>query len=147
MCICIILTYIKPSRTSASWISFQTRLYVYVCVYNNTYIYSTFQNLCKLNGLKTSGTIGQLANRLLTAQEKHAKRGAKRGLASSAKENPETENKTQKKRKKRVGPTREREKELWGEGYELVAGVDEAGRGPLAGPVVAAAVILPKGDE
>jgi ribonuclease HII len=31
------------------------------------------------------------------------------------------------------------------EGYLLVAGVDEAGRGPLAGPVVAAAVILPEG--
>ena len=30
-------------------------------------------------------------------------------------------------------------------GYELVAGVDEAGRGPLAGPVVSAAVILPPG--
>jgi len=30
-------------------------------------------------------------------------------------------------------------------GYELIAGVDEAGRGPLAGPVVAAAVILPEG--
>lgn len=30
-------------------------------------------------------------------------------------------------------------------GYKLVAGVDEAGRGPLAGPVVAAAVILPVG--
>lgn len=29
-------------------------------------------------------------------------------------------------------------------GYERIAGVDEAGRGPLAGPVVAAAVILPK---
>jgi len=29
-------------------------------------------------------------------------------------------------------------------GYSLVAGVDEAGRGPLAGPVVAAAVILPE---
>ncbi|RNC72789.1 MAG: ribonuclease HII [Desulfuromonadales bacterium] len=32
-------------------------------------------------------------------------------------------------------------------GYRSVAGVDEAGRGPLAGPVVAAAVILPKGVE
>ena len=30
-------------------------------------------------------------------------------------------------------------------GYGLIAGVDEAGRGPLAGPVVAAAVIIPKG--
>ncbi len=32
-------------------------------------------------------------------------------------------------------------------GYGLIAGVDEAGRGPLAGPVVAAAVILPRGIE
>lgn len=35
------------------------------------------------------------------------------------------------------------EKKLWGQGYLLVAGIDEAGRGPLAGPVVAAACILP----
>jgi ribonuclease HII len=34
--------------------------------------------------------------------------------------------------------------ELWNEGYSLVAGVDEAGMAPLAGPVVAGAVILPK---
>ena len=32
-----------------------------------------------------------------------------------------------------------------GQGYSFVAGLDEAGRGPLAGPVVAAAVILPRG--
>jgi ribonuclease HII len=32
-------------------------------------------------------------------------------------------------------------------GYNLIAGVDEAGRGPLAGPVVAAVVILPEGIE
>ena len=38
----------------------------------------------------------------------------------------------------------EYERRFWGRGY-LVAGVDEAGRGPLAGPVVAAAVILPEG--
>ena len=37
------------------------------------------------------------------------------------------------------------EKSLYDKGYEYVAGVDEAGRGPLAGPVCAAAVILPKG--
>jgi ribonuclease HII len=35
------------------------------------------------------------------------------------------------------------EQRLHQKGYRLVAGVDEAGRGPLAGPVVAAAVILP----
>ena len=34
------------------------------------------------------------------------------------------------------------ETKLWGNGFENVAGVDEAGRGPLAGPVVAAAVIF-----
>lgn len=35
------------------------------------------------------------------------------------------------------------ERSWWERGVELVAGVDETGRGPLAGPVVAAAVILP----
>ena len=35
------------------------------------------------------------------------------------------------------------EKRLWRKGYRYVAGVDEAGRGPLAGPVVAAAVVFP----
>ena len=36
------------------------------------------------------------------------------------------------------------EKECYARGIDLIAGVDEVGRGPLAGPVVAAAVILPK---
>lgn len=36
------------------------------------------------------------------------------------------------------------EKSLYNDGIEWIAGVDEVGRGPLAGPVVAAAVILPK---
>ena len=40
-------------------------------------------------------------------------------------------------------PSLERETALWREGRGLVAGVDEAGRGPLAGPVVAAAVVFP----
>ena len=35
------------------------------------------------------------------------------------------------------------EQEVYKKGYSCIAGVDEAGRGPLAGPVVAAAVILP----
>ncbi|MDP4093673.1 MAG: ribonuclease HII [Bacillota bacterium] len=38
----------------------------------------------------------------------------------------------------------EYEKKAYASGVEYVAGIDEAGRGPLAGPVVAAAVILPK---
>ena len=36
------------------------------------------------------------------------------------------------------------EKELYAQGIQFIAGVDEVGRGPLAGPVVAAAVILPE---
>ena len=39
---------------------------------------------------------------------------------------------------------KEIENSLYEKGYKLIAGVDEAGRGPLAGPVCAAAVILPK---
>ena len=36
------------------------------------------------------------------------------------------------------------EREAYKQGFSLIAGIDEVGRGPLAGPVVAAAVILPK---
>ena len=39
---------------------------------------------------------------------------------------------------------KEYENELYNQGIELIAGVDEVGRGPLAGPVVCACVILPK---
>ena len=37
------------------------------------------------------------------------------------------------------------EKEFLSQGKKLIAGIDEAGRGPLAGPVVAGAVVLPSG--
>jgi len=43
-------------------------------------------------------------------------------------------------------PTLEWEKNLWGAGLRHLAGVDEAGRGALAGPVAAAAVILPANE-
>jgi len=43
----------------------------------------------------------------------------------------------------RVRPGWRVERALWRDGAERVAGVDEVGRGPLAGPVVAAAVVLP----
>ena len=39
------------------------------------------------------------------------------------------------------------EHDCWEEGYQVICGVDEAGRGPLAGPVCAAAVILPRDLE
>lgn len=44
-------------------------------------------------------------------------------------------------------PNFEYEERLYSEGYTSVCGCDEAGRGPLCGPVVAAAVILPLGIE
>ncbi|KKP43136.1 MAG: Ribonuclease HII [Parcubacteria group bacterium GW2011_GWA2_33_14] len=39
-------------------------------------------------------------------------------------------------------PNLKEEKKLWRQGYKFVAGIDEAGRGPLAGPVTAAAVTV-----
>ena len=39
-------------------------------------------------------------------------------------------------------PSFSEEKKLWKQGYKCVAGLDEAGRGPLAGPVVAGAVVI-----
>jgi ribonuclease HII len=41
-----------------------------------------------------------------------------------------------------VIPDFKKEEELLGKGYSFIAGIDEAGRGPLAGPVVAGAVII-----
>ncbi len=43
-----------------------------------------------------------------------------------------------------ITPTLARESALWAKGCRYVAGLDEVGRGPLAGPVVAAAVVLPQ---
>lgn len=48
------------------------------------------------------------------------------------------------KQRERLLEMKEEEKRLHEEGFCLIAGVDEVGRGPLAGPVVAAAVILPE---
>lgn len=46
----------------------------------------------------------------------------------------------------RLNSMLEIENMLYDKGYKYICGVDEAGRGPLCGPVVAAAVILKKGD-
>ena len=43
-----------------------------------------------------------------------------------------------------IKPTLEKEKQLWASGIKLIGGIDEAGRGAWAGPVVAAVVILPQ---
>lgn len=44
-------------------------------------------------------------------------------------------------------PTLEYEHQLWDDGFRVVAGLDEAGRGAWAGPVFAAAVVLPTDDR
>ena len=44
-------------------------------------------------------------------------------------------------------PTYDEERFLFDQGYSLVAGMDEVGRGPLAGPVVAGLAILPSDPQ
>ncbi len=55
----------------------------------------------------------------------------------------ENQRKKEEKETNRIINLKNHELEGVASGYSLIAGVDEAGRGPLAGPVVAAAVILP----
>lgn len=46
-----------------------------------------------------------------------------------------------------IYPDTKLEEKLWSEGHKLVLGLDEAGRGPLAGPVVASGVVISTPDE
>lgn len=48
------------------------------------------------------------------------------------------------KEKERIEKLKQYEYQAYSEGYQYIAGLDEAGRGPLAGPVTAGAVILPR---
>ena len=48
------------------------------------------------------------------------------------------------KEEERLRNLKEIEKVFFDKGVEYIAGIDEAGRGPLAGPVVVASVIMPK---
>jgi len=68
--------------------------------------------------------------------------GARGGKAAAAKARATARKRAETRRLKRLLA---REAVLWESGLEHIAGVDEAGCGPLAGPVVAAAVILPRG--
>jgi Ribonuclease HII len=52
-------------------------------------------------------------------------------------------NATARDEKLRIEKLKDYENRAYREGYQLIAGIDEVGRGPIAGPVVAAAVILP----
>ena len=68
-------------------------------------------------------------------------RGAARELAKKLR----ARNRKERAEAARLNKILQFERELWAEGFKLIAGVDEAGMAPLAGPVVAAAVILPQG--
>ena len=46
-----------------------------------------------------------------------------------------------------IYPDTKKEEELWSKGFKYVVGIDEAGRGPLAGPVVVAGVIIVNHDD
>jgi ribonuclease HII len=65
--------------------------------------------------------------------------GAKR------KRRPKTPSGRRRAENRRLRKLLELEQTYWDRGHQLIAGVDEVGRGPLAGPVLAAAVILPPG--
>ncbi|MEA5003076.1 MAG: ribonuclease HII [Christensenella sp.] len=54
--------------------------------------------------------------------------------------------KREEKQQEKLADMTEYEKLHWAQGQYLIAGIDEVGRGPLAGPVVAACVIMPKDD-
>lgn len=75
---------------------------------------------------------------LIAALERDARRGAH--LLARSLRTRERANRAEGQRLRRL---LQFEQELWAQGYQLIAGVDEAGMAPLAGPVVAAAVILP----
>ena len=75
---------------------------------------------------------------MLNACQNDSRLGVKK-LAENFQKNQQT----REKEEVRLNGMLIEEKEFWARGITLLAGVDEAGRGPLAGPVVAAACILP----
>ena len=80
--------------------------------------------------------------RLLAECQKDSRQGVRR-LTERVLKNQEA----QAKEEERIQTLLVEEQKLWQKGFLLIAGIDEAGRGPLAGPVVAAACILPSRFE
>ncbi len=86
---------------------------------------------------RLSGCAGPLSARLLLALKRDRREGVRRIYRRA-----------RKRQEKRAGEgrrskeMRRQEQRLWGSGLQRVAGVDEVGIGPLAGPVVAAAVVF-----
>lgn len=89
-----------------------------------------------INEIEKRLTEGAVSEEFLAACREDKRRGVERLWRKFQREADERE---------RVDSLYVYEREAQQEGCSLVAGVDEAGRGPLAGPVVVAAVILPLG--
>jgi ribonuclease HII len=82
-------------------------------------------------------------NGLLEALEHDARRGAQ-ALAQRLRAQQRAQQTANRTEGQRLRHLLKYESELWTQGFLQIAGVDEAGVGPLAGPVVAGAVILPR---
>lgn len=79
---------------------------------------------------------------LLRRLEQDPRRGARRIAAQALERRREAEREAQRLRR-----LIQAERDFWSQGIEHVAGVDEVGVGPLAGPLVAAAVVFPPGTS
>lgn len=81
---------------------------------------------------------GSVDDELLESLKKDSRKGIQELLQKYYRQKERTL-----REKERLQELKKHEMELASRGYHKIAGIDEAGRGPLAGPVVAAAVILP----
>ena len=96
--------------------------------------------MATIKGIKEQlASIQRLDDPLLTELEQDSRSGVIQAIAKRKKEIQKRLDEDE-----RLEGMLAYEKECYARGMELIAGVDEVGRGPLAGPVVAAAVILPK---
>src|SRR5262245_16463334 len=85
---------------------------------------------------------GPVSSAILRKLQRDPRTGARRLYKLLAKRYEE-----QKRERNRLDAMLHFERVLWKAGIERIAGVDEVGMGPLAGPVVAAAVVFPPGVE
>lgn len=93
--------------------------------------------------LHTATAPSDLPNGLLEALEQDMRRGAQ-ALAQRLRAQNRAQQAANRAEGQRLRHLLKYESELWTQGFLQIAGVDEAGVGPLAGPVVASAVILPR---
>ena len=87
------------------------------------------------------------AKKKTTKKEKSNKTTPSRQSARKREKPEKLDGSSPPKKPKAAGPTKYHENSRREKGYKRVCGVDEAGRGPLAGPVIAAACILPEGVQ